>query len=310
MRRLVAPQLDLGVDKVTAFEKAFASATRGRGGIEYQLPYPKHDFLRYLVAKRDIVLHGSGSGAIEVFEPTPQTDYFGRVRNAVFAASDGIWPMFFAILDRSRYHGSLRNVCYWDLDAKGNRQKFYAFSINATFLGRQPWREGSVYVLPRATFERVVDEDGSPSEEWLSTREVTPLARLAVSPSDFPFLNDVETLGSTAEDFVTYYSQALQGSFFQHGETLQELRRILTLCDFIYLIPVPLGVSAYAKSGNADIAGFHARSFAGGMFFADRWAYFAFILNWYAPEGDDPQTVEKFFAAIHEALTRVRDALS
>jgi beta-lactamase class A len=125
-----------------------------------------------------------------------------------------------------------------------------------------------------------------------------------------PFLNDVETLASTAEDFVTYYSQALQGNFFQHGETLQEFRRILTLCDFIYLIPVPLGVSAYAKSGNADIPGFHARTIAGGMFFADRWVYFAFILNWYAPEGDDPQTVQKFFAAIHEVLRRVRDALS
>jgi len=125
-----------------------------------------------------------------------------------------------------------------------------------------------------------------------------------------PFLNDVETLASTAEDFVTYYSQALQGSFFQHGETLQEFRRILTLCDFIYLIPVPLGVSVYAKSGNADTSGFHARAFAGGMFFVNRWVYFAFILNWYAPERDDPQTVSTFFAAVGEALRRVRDALS
>jgi beta-lactamase class A len=124
-----------------------------------------------------------------------------------------------------------------------------------------------------------------------------------------PFLNDVQTLASTAEDFVTYYSQALHGSFFQHGETLQEFRRILTLCDFIHLVPVPLGVSAYAKSGNVDTSGFHARVFAGGMVFADRWVYFAFILNWYAPEGDDPQTVGKFFAAVHEALRRVRDAL-
>lgn len=125
-----------------------------------------------------------------------------------------------------------------------------------------------------------------------------------------PFLNDVETLASTAADFITYYSQALHGRFFQHGETLQEFRRILTLCDFIYLIPVPLGVSVYLKSGNVDFSGFHARAIAGGMFFDDRWVYFAFILNWYAPEADDPQTVQKFFAAIHEALRRVRDALS
>jgi hypothetical protein len=40
-----------------------------------------------------------------------------------------------------------------------------------------------------------------------------------------------ETLASTAEDFITYHSQALQGNFFRHRETLQEFRRILTLCD-------------------------------------------------------------------------------
>jgi beta-lactamase class A len=125
-----------------------------------------------------------------------------------------------------------------------------------------------------------------------------------------PFLNDVETLASTAEDFVSYYARALQGDFFRYDETLQEFRRILTLCDFIYLIPVPLGVSAYAKSGNADTPGFHARAFAGGMFFDDRWVYFAFLLNWYAPVADDTQTVEKFFLAINEALIRVRDTLS
>jgi len=200
VRRLVAPQFDLEADKSTAFERVFASAIGAGGWIEYQLPYSKQEFLRYLVEKHDVVLHGSGNGAIDVFEPTSQTDYFGRVRKAVFAASDGIWPMFFAILDRSRYHGSLRNACYWDVDATGERQKVYAFSINATFLGRQPWREGTIYVLPRATFERVVDDAGSPSEEWLSTQEVTPLARLAVSPSDFPFLKDVEGHGDGRTD--------------------------------------------------------------------------------------------------------------
>ena len=199
MRRLVAPRLDLETDKVTAFENAFARAG-AQDWIEYQLPYPKQEFLRYLVAKRDVVLHGSGNGAIDVFQPTWQTDYFGRVRKAVFAAADGIWPMFFAILDRSRYHGSLRNVCYWDVNDTGGRQKCYGFSINAAFLGRQPWREGSIYVLPRAPFARVVDEDGSPSEEWLSTRAVTPMARIAVSPSDFPFLGDVEGHGNERTD--------------------------------------------------------------------------------------------------------------
>ena len=131
-----------------------------------------------------------------------------------------------------------------------------------------------------------------------------------------PFLNDVETLASSAHDFVSYYSLALQGAFFEHPETLNEFRRILTLCDFIYLIPLPLGVSAYSKSGNLDFAksqnlpGFHARSMAGAIFFGEHWVYFAFILNWDNPELNDPATVNEFFSAVNHSLTLVKNSLS
>jgi beta-lactamase class A len=136
------------------------------------------------------------------------------------------------------------------------------------------------------------------------------LLEVIQNPQVHPFLNNVETLASSADDFVSYYSRALQGEFFKHKETLHEFRRILTLCDFIYLIPVPLGVSAYAKSGNADTPNFHARSFAGGMFVSGQWVYFAFIINWYASDPEDPETVEKFFSAIHKALTGLKDLFS
>jgi beta-lactamase class A len=125
-----------------------------------------------------------------------------------------------------------------------------------------------------------------------------------------PFLNEVETFASSADDFVSYYSRALQGEFFQHAATLNEFRRILTLDAFIYLIPLPLGVSAYSKSGNADTPGFHMRSFAGGMFFENRWVYFAFIINWDAAAATDPATVDQFFNAIHQSLNLVKFALS
>jgi beta-lactamase class A len=125
-----------------------------------------------------------------------------------------------------------------------------------------------------------------------------------------PFLNNVETLASSADDFVSFYSRALAGSFFQHPETTNEFRRILTLCDFIYLVPMPAGVSAYAKSGNADTEDFHARSFAGGMFVSNRWVYFAFIINWYTKDASDPATVDTFFSAINQSLTLIRDSVS
>jgi beta-lactamase class A len=124
-----------------------------------------------------------------------------------------------------------------------------------------------------------------------------------------PFLNNVETFASSADDLVSYYSRALRGEFFTHQETLNEFRRILTLCDFIYLVPLPLGVSAYAKSGNADFPGFHVRSIAGGLFVARRWIFFAFTLNWFAESDEDPETVEQFFSAIHRALTLVKESL-
>ena len=125
-----------------------------------------------------------------------------------------------------------------------------------------------------------------------------------------PFLNDVQTFASSANDFVSYYSVALQGGFFEHNETLNEFRRILTLCDFIYLIPLPLGVSVYAKSGNVDSPHFHVRSIAGGMFFSNQWVYFAFILNWYTADVDDEATVRQFFSAIDQALTLVKNSLA
>jgi beta-lactamase class A len=34
---------------------------------------------------------------------------------------------------------------------------------------------------------------------------------------------------------------------------------------------------------------------AGGMFFQDRWVYFAFIINWYALADHDFETVNQFF---------------
>jgi beta-lactamase class A len=151
---------------------------------------------------------------------------------------------------------------------------------------------------------------GSDEYKTISWDDLETLIENADGKVVRPFLNNVQTLASSADDLVSYYSRALQGAFFQHPETLNEFRRILTLCDFIYLVPLPLGVSAYAKSGNADTAGFHARSIAGGLLFGSQWVYFAFVINWYAQSDADPATVQQFFAAINQALTLVKSSLS
>jgi len=123
-------------------------------------------------------------------------------------------------------------------------------------------------------------------------------------------LNKVETMASTANDFVSYYSRALHGDFFQHKETLNEFRRILSIGDAIWLLPLPLGVSAFCKGGSIDVPGFHAICAPGGMFFDNRWVYFCLTLNWYAKAETDPATVAAFAAAGSQALALVKQALS
>ncbi len=125
-----------------------------------------------------------------------------------------------------------------------------------------------------------------------------------------PPLNDVQTLASSADDFVSYYSRALQGRFFKHQETLSEFREILAMGDAIWLVPVPLGVSAFVKGGSIDAKGFHAVCVPGGMLFDNRWVYFCMTINWNAAAETDPQTVNAFLAAGSRALSLVKEALS
>jgi hypothetical protein len=85
---------------------------RARNGfIDYGLDVPKHEFLSYLVHERGYVLHGTASQDLDAVRPMVAVDYDARTLEAVFATSDGIWPLFFATLDRARA-GSLWNGCY------------------------------------------------------------------------------------------------------------------------------------------------------------------------------------------------------
>jgi beta-lactamase class A len=123
-------------------------------------------------------------------------------------------------------------------------------------------------------------------------------------------MNNVQTLASSADDLVSYYSRALQGSFFRHKETLTHFKQILSIGDAIWLLPLPLGVSAFCKGGSIDVTGFHALCVPGGMQFDDRWVYFCMTINWNAKAETDPETVQAFIAAGSHALAMVKDTLA
>ncbi len=176
------------------------TATRQAGNcpaIQYTLPLPKWQFLCSIVERHDIVLHGSGDATIAEFEPRPAHDLhaFGN-QLAVYAASDGIWPMFFAIVDRTRFAMSVNNACVRLIEPSGKiAGPYYVFSISQSALVLQPWRTGTVYLLPRQTFVAQPPFTSQFGEvqvaQLTSLVPVQPIAKLTVTPSDFPFLHEI-----------------------------------------------------------------------------------------------------------------------
>jgi len=109
-------------------------------------------FLCALAARRQIAFHGTGDPGIERFEPREPVDFapFGQQR-AVFATSDPIWAMFYAIVDRTGHELTLNNGCLV-LDDLG--ESYYYFSVSRQALDRQPWRTGYSRARSRSSRSR------------------------------------------------------------------------------------------------------------------------------------------------------------
>jgi hypothetical protein len=168
------------------------------------------EFLCGIAARREIAFHGTGDPNIDSFEPRKPIDFapFGD-QKAVFATSDPIWAMFYAIVDRDRYGLTLNNGCIMLMDSEGRPgPPHYYFSVSRDALPQRPWRTGYVYFLPAQTF---VEQPSGPYAghtarvpQLASPVAVRPFARLEVAPSDFPFLphirgHDDERLAEYAE---------------------------------------------------------------------------------------------------------------
>ena len=122
-RILTAPPLRLDATTVAAFERAHDALTADPDApLDRRLGGPTHLFLRWLAEGKGYLLHGSNKPDIDVFTPRDQTDAAQRHVRAVFATADGLWPMYFAIVDRGRPRVSLNNACW--LTENGERRYY------------------------------------------------------------------------------------------------------------------------------------------------------------------------------------------
>ncbi|MGP4072915.1 hypothetical protein ACTWQB_10215 [Piscibacillus sp. B03] len=168
----------------------------GDGNIfTYNSRYPLYMFLNYVIETKGLVVHGSNNSSINIFKPRNSTLFNGKPIKAVFASSDGVWSLFFAVLNRKGYVGSIRNLCLSVTTNKG-KQRYYYFSTNNNDSNR--WKDGTIYFFSKTLFKQ-----GGIRDEWVCETELEPLAKLTVTPSDFPFLNKVRVHRETESTVKT-----------------------------------------------------------------------------------------------------------
>jgi hypothetical protein len=180
--------------KVAAFEALYqATLAQGVGSeVAYTLPYPKHEFLRYCVEHKGLLLHGSTRTDLDILKPlrwsTDGADH-GNV-SGVYADKDYIRPIYFGVVNRKRCFGL--NNGFFDLtedgqvsqdESQGFDRRFYRLTVGVNGLRRDPWQNAMVYILPPDTFEFW--------NEWTSRVPVRPLMKLAVAPEDLPLRDQV-----------------------------------------------------------------------------------------------------------------------
>jgi hypothetical protein len=163
------------------------------------LSIPKWVFLCWLTEEKEVLLHGSGSPDTQLFEPRApdaKNDNDFSQQTAVFASSEGIWPMFYAVLDRDNFHPRfLNSAVRFKLVDSWSKTRYF-FSVNDVVFEQTPWRDGVVYVLPKDGFvleppNKVAGEFTVQDPHWANLGAVKPLAKLKVTPEDFPFLQQV-----------------------------------------------------------------------------------------------------------------------
>jgi hypothetical protein len=147
---------------------------------------PAHELLTHLVEAHGLLLHGTNHTELEVLEPRPAPD-FGTSVEAVVAADDGIWPLFYAVVARERI-GGVFTACMHLGRGPSLRRRYFFRVFGADPADESTWTQGAVYAMPRDGFRQ---EWGN---EWLRSTEVKPALRVLVRPSDFP-LRDVVTKG-------------------------------------------------------------------------------------------------------------------
>ena len=183
-----------------AYEELADHILEHRDGLnfEWSLPWPKWHFIEWLTRRGDFIFHGSplpGIRDIRTEAELGRDHGPGRDRQSSRRLRDTFRTLGDVVrrhrssqtqrLDSKRRHVLARPLRQPRPVSTGSR-------FTMTIVGGDIWRTGTLYLFPKDDFEPIPFYPGGPaSNEWASTSEVRPLARLTVDPGDFPFLDQV-----------------------------------------------------------------------------------------------------------------------
>lgn len=155
-------------------------------GERVDIPEPRLDFLRWLGANRHVAFHGSPLGdltELSTERKSRDATAWGD-QTAVYATTDPVWALYFATLRRDNGWTGTRNGT---MDIGDGRRRYF-FVHNRGSQSPDRFGPGTLYLLPPDSFDAEPPLAGAIDTAHLVSRvPVQPLARVDVTPADFPF---------------------------------------------------------------------------------------------------------------------------
>jgi hypothetical protein len=154
---------------------------------------PRLDFFRWLAQNRLVVFHGSPRDDLRELSTerrTSDSTAWGN-QQAVYASTDPVWAIYFACLRRDEGWKGTKNGSL-GLAGGSFYPRRYFFLHNRGSESPDRFGPGSLYLLSPASFVADKPLAGAIDTAHLVSHEpVVPLARIDVTPEDFPFRDRV-----------------------------------------------------------------------------------------------------------------------
>jgi hypothetical protein len=175
-------------------EARFAAAADALlAGEETAVPERRLDFLRWLAQNRPVVFHGSPRDDLSELSTerrSRDTTAWGN-QQAVYASTDPVWAIYFACLRRDNGWTGTKNGSMGRAGGPLYPRR-YSFVHNRGSASPNRFGPGSLYLLSPSSFVADQPLGGAiDTAHLVSHKPVKPLARIDVTPADFPFADRI-----------------------------------------------------------------------------------------------------------------------